>query len=127
MTKGRPPKPLKSEEPFLLAVGDQFRFGPGTRIRAQDNQSEGFNPGDQVYLVVGTAMTGGGTGHGLHDVYPDGHEVRAVPVGTPAEEIGTRFVRFYQSGSFASDLMPPPVILLKRNAGEVVELWAGEE
>lgn len=46
------------------------------------------------YVVTGTAMDGGGTGHGPHDVFPNGHHVFAEKLDN-----GTR-VDFYQSGAF---------------------------
>lgn len=121
--RGRPPKPSKAEEPFRLQPGDQFRFGPGTLIRVNGDGAQGADPGDQEFVVVGTAMTGGGIGHG--DVYPDGYEVRAVPLGTALQAIGTEMVRFYQSGAFASNITPPPVILTVRAVPEVAQKWAG--
>lgn len=53
------------------------------------------------FLVVDTAMTGGGTGHGRHDVYPDGHRVTAVELDKNNQvKQGGLQVEFYQSGSF---------------------------
>lgn len=53
------------------------------------------------YLVIETKMDGGGTAHGPHDVYPDGHHVYCQKI----EEINykralTVRVDFYQSGCF---------------------------
>lgn len=49
------------------------------------------------YVVYKTANDGGGTGHGPHDVYPDGHHVYC-------ERLDDRTVKvdFYQSGSFTA-------------------------
>ena len=52
------------------------------------------------YVVIKTAMDGGGTGHGVHDTYPNGHHVWCEKmfdggIGHP----GIR-VDFYQTGSF---------------------------
>ena len=49
------------------------------------------------YVVYKTANDGGGTGHGPHDVYPDGHHVYC-------ERVDDSFVRldFYQSGYFTA-------------------------
>ena len=61
----------------------------------------GLIPG-RLYAVLRTEMTGGGTGHGPHDVYPDGHEVTAVrlsPSHRPLKAVG-RKIKFYQSGCF---------------------------
>ena len=46
---------------------------------------------------------GGGTGHGAHDVYPDGHHVHCV------HENGKHNIDFYQSGAFTAmikDIVP---------------------
>ncbi|MBE4286747.1 hypothetical protein HJ070_22990 [Vibrio parahaemolyticus] len=48
------------------------------------------------YIVIKTEMTGGGTGHGANDVYPDGHKV------TCKREDGKYTVSFYQSGCFTA-------------------------
>jgi hypothetical protein len=63
--------------------------------------------GAGTYRVVSTAMTGGGTGHGPRDVYPDGHQL------TLMREIGG-FIdwkqqpkQFYQSGCFMDAYMLP--------------------
>lgn len=53
------------------------------------------------FVVVKTQMTGGGTGHGPHDVYPDGHEVtiRQLKKDGTYDDEGQAY-RFYQSGAF---------------------------
>jgi hypothetical protein len=53
------------------------------------------------FVVVKTNMTGGGTGHGPHDIYPDGHEVtiRQLKRDGSYNDKGAKFY-FYQSGSF---------------------------
>lgn len=56
------------------------------------------------YVVYKTAMEGGGTGMGPHDVYPDGHHVYCEKLDDPSQKID-----FYQSGSFTAmlpDLKP---------------------
>lgn len=49
------------------------------------------------YIVIKTAMDGGGHGHGAHDVYPDGHHVYCVSV-----DDSNRKIDFYQSGAFTA-------------------------
>ena len=46
------------------------------------------------YVVTKTSFDGGGTGHGPHDVYADGHHVFCENIVNGAQ------VEFYQSGSF---------------------------
>lgn len=48
------------------------------------------------YIVTSTSFTGGGTGHGPHDVYPNGHLVKCSSVD------GLHEVSFYQSGCFTA-------------------------
>lgn len=57
----------------------------------------GFFEGD--YIVVKTTKDGGGTGHGPHDVYPDGHHVWCEKI-MPERNHGTIKIEFFQSGSF---------------------------
>jgi len=49
------------------------------------------------YVVYKTSYDGGGTGHGPHDIYPDGHHVFC-------ERLDDRKVKvdFYQSGCFTA-------------------------
>lgn len=48
------------------------------------------------YIVIKTGVTGGGTGHGANDVYPDGYKV------TCKREDEEYTVSFYQSGCFTA-------------------------
>lgn len=48
------------------------------------------------YIVTSTSFSGGGTGHGPHDVYPNGHLVKCTSVD------GFHVVSFYQSGCFTA-------------------------
>lgn len=67
------------------------------------------------WVVLHTEMSGGGTGHGPHDVYPDGHRVKARrlrPDGTydpDGQEIG-----FYQSGCFIGMVEPDKVTITRQ-------------
>ena len=49
------------------------------------------------YIVYDTTYDGGGTGHGPHDIYPDGHHVFC-------RQISNRDIKidFYQSGAFTA-------------------------
>ena len=53
-----------------------------------------FGKSNTLYIVIHTEMTGGGTGHGRHDVYPDLHCVTARKIQLN-QELGTE-KRFYQ-------------------------------
>ncbi len=55
------------------------------------------------YIVTKTSMSGGGTGHEIHDVYPNGHKVIAKRIVKPLvgdKKISDFEISFYQSGSF---------------------------
>ena len=58
--------------------------------------------GTKHFTVIHTDMTGGGTGHGPHDVYPDGHQVIA-------EDGAGRRVLFFQSGCFVGMVTPDDI------------------
>jgi hypothetical protein len=53
------------------------------------------------YVVVSTALTGGGTGHGPHDVYPDGWYVTAKKLKGEKYDSKGKEISFYQSGCFS--------------------------
>jgi hypothetical protein len=63
--------------------------------------------GRDRWVVVATVMTGGGTGHGPHDIYPDGHRLtlRRLLPGTDNIDWATPEEEFYQSGSFVEKVM----------------------
>lgn len=52
------------------------------------------------YIVIKTSVSGGGTGHGSHDVYPDGHCVFCEKIVNKNDHPIT--VYFYQTGAFTA-------------------------
>jgi hypothetical protein len=58
-----------------------------------------------LFVVTGTEMSGGGTGHGPGDIYPDGHGVTAQRITTEGWAMGDK-VFFRQSGSFTNMILP---------------------
>ena len=58
------------------------------------------------YVVVKTTFSGGGTGHGPHDVFPDGHHVyceKLIPPDLPSYEHHEHWkLDFYQTGCFTA-------------------------
>jgi hypothetical protein len=70
-----------------------------------DTTAPNFSASD--WEVLETKYTGGGTGMGPHDIYPDGHHVRAKLVG------GDVTVEFYQSGYFSGMIPREDVQLVK--------------
>lgn len=74
-----------------------------------EQQTEQFILKEGEFIVTKTTFDGGGTGHGPHDVYPDGHHVfcKALKDGKYNEN-GVE-ISFYQSGSFTcmiTDIVP---------------------
>jgi hypothetical protein len=67
--------------------------------------SERILEGKYNYQVLFTQKSGGGTGHGPNDVYPDGHQV--ILINNELEEDNNLFY-FYQTGSFVSSVMISP-------------------
>lgn len=64
-----------------------------------------------LYVVTETDFTGGGTGHGANDIYPDGHEVTASKLKNNKFNPKARPVRFYQTGCFCNMVEPDKVTL----------------
>ena len=67
-----------------------------------------------TYVVTRTAMSGGGTGHGPHDVYPDGYKVAAIKLsnGETFNPKGLK-ISFYQSGCFTAMIYPSRIKKIK--------------
>jgi len=67
--------------------------------------------GEAKFVVERTAFTGGGTGHGPHDIYPDGHlsVVRRLRDDDTYDPDGEA-IEFYTSGSFTNQIEPDQVI-----------------
>lgn len=71
--------------------------------------------GDSLWVVIKTEMSGGGTGHGPHDVYPDGWGVTAAEITEDGSPTGRR-IFFRQSGCFTNELLPDAVKIVGRKA-----------
>ena len=63
--------------------------------------------GKGEWVVVSTCLTGGGTGHGPHDVYPDGHQLTLRLLKPDSDQIvwSRKAQQFYQSGCFVDAVM----------------------
>jgi hypothetical protein len=63
------------------------------------------------YVVEHAAMEGGGTGHGAHDIYPDGWHIRARKLKADGSynPMGVE-IEFYQSGAFTVVNEKVPVV-----------------
>jgi hypothetical protein len=64
------------------------------------------------YVVVNTALTGGGTGMGPHDIYPDGWHVTAKKLKNGEYDNDGLTIEFYQSGCF--NAMLPDIKPIRR-------------
>ena len=62
------------------------------------------------YLVVEAKWDGGGTGHGPHDVYPDGWSIVAKKLKDGNYDPEGNEIHFYQSGSFTIMHTDVPVL-----------------
>lgn len=76
------------------------------------------------YVVTKTVHDGGGTGHGAHDIYPDGHHVYAERF-LGAKEMRSEQPRwkidFYQTGAFTAMITRPIKVIGKAKAFWVKE------
>lgn len=72
------------------------------------------------YVVEKTEFTGGGTGHGPGDVYPDGHHVTATKLKKDNQYSATGIqVQFYQSGAFNCMVLPSEI----QPEGQMQKSW----
>ncbi len=59
------------------------------------------------YVITDTRIDGGGTGHGPHDIFPDGYHVTAVMLELDGSYNENRIcIDFYQSGCFTAMILP---------------------
>jgi hypothetical protein len=68
------------------------------------------------WIVVATTMSGGGTGMGPYDIYPDGHTLilrRLDANGNP--DFKSREKRFFQTGAFTDEEMLPYITPVKKD------------
>ena len=81
------------------------------------------------FLVVSTEMTGGGSGHGSGDSYPDGHLVyvkmfHGFDTTTGQPILDKSGLSFYQTGCFRGMIEPKEINLIKTLKREVKETWS---
>lgn len=62
------------------------------------------------YVVTNAGYSGGGTGHGPHDVYPDGWHVEAKKLKNGKFDEKGEEISFYQSGCFTAMNEDVPVV-----------------
>jgi hypothetical protein len=88
-----------------LAVGDVFLLKEGDNVffTGRTSHSDDVTISDKDagrYVAYKTTYDGGGTGHGMHDIYPDGHHVWCEEL----DAVKPRRFNFYQSGCFRNML-----------------------
>lgn len=71
------------------------------------------------WIVSKTTYDGGGTGHGPHDVYPNGHHVF---IEREVEDGKTLKANFYQSGAFTAMILPEDIEVV----GKAKKNWVME-
>jgi len=91
------------------------------------SQSGKLNPNGNDWLVVETAMTGGGGSH--NDVYPDGHHVKirmfhGFDSKTGDIKLDKGGLSFYQSGCFNGMIYPNDIEFVSELKKEVKETWS---
>lgn len=76
---------------------------------------------NKLYIVVATAMAGGGTADGPGDVYPNGHQLTLYEAeGFCATSLKPRNAKkFYQSGCFTDDCMLPYCEPVRNTSGKL--------
>jgi hypothetical protein len=72
--------------------------------------------GKGQWVVIKTRMSGGGTGHGPHDIYPDGWTLTLRKLHKKSNDINWKVPsqEFYQSGSFTSSFMLEDPVLVRK-------------
>lgn len=109
-----------------LETGDIFRFTLEARHKNK------YLDTTQTYIVVNTKYSGGRTGHGPHDVYPDGWNVQYTPI--PFEVLASKDTSFtitkknengsfYQSGCFNSIIDPEYIEKIGKMEKQIRFVW----
>lgn len=88
-----------SWEGFEITFEDALDF---VKSKAGEAKNKSFKIEEGDFIVVDTSFEGGGTGHGPHDVYPDGHRVYCKKLKNGKYDKNGVEVNFYQSGYFTA-------------------------
>jgi len=116
------------------AIVQSFESKLGLKIKADDAKAfiltqlpavkkEKFVLDEGEFVVIRTAMEGGGSGHGAGDTYPDGHHVfckRLNADGTYNDK-GTE-INFYQSGCFTGTILPKDISVIRIQPKKLVNI-----
>lgn len=107
-------------EPRMPQVGDviscrEFRKSSGepdsfSSFKVKHDGQCRFQEPTAAFVVERTSFDGGGTGHGRHDVYPDGHHVWVRMLGDDgAYDPNGDSISFYTSGDFTGQIDPKAI------------------
>lgn len=111
----------------LCAVGDVIKSDKFYVWRKNRDGSYHLSSGPTVsgneWLVIETKMTGGGTGHGPHDVFPDGHEVTIQMLNYGNKPDTSLTLKFYQNGCFINMIPPENIKWIKTLKKGVTVVW----
>ena len=93
-----PHKNVYFNRPFSTELTrDKITIGEPRYSGAENTGAFDARPFAGDYTVVRAELNGGGTGHGPHDIYPDGHHVYCEKLAHPQIEVD-----FFQTGCFTA-------------------------
>lgn len=92
---------------YVLRKDQIFKF-----VNFKHKDSEFYD----TFYVKEVSYGGGGSGHGQHDIYPDGHFVTAFGLNCAKE------ISFYQSGCFNNMIYPINIELISGPEDKEVKL-----
>lgn len=96
-TKSYPVHYSKSESERVKEAAKTGKIPPKDYVK--DLGAYDLSRASARFVVTSAIMTGGGTGHGPHDIYPDGLRIRAKRLDKKQETI-----EFFLSGCFTNKL-----------------------
>lgn len=79
---------------------DESKVVEFVKANVPEQNKEKFTLEEGEFVVVKTTYDGGGTGHGSHDVYPDGYRVYCKALKNGEYDENGIEISFYQSGCF---------------------------
>ena len=107
---------------IIKGIQESFDFRVGIHVESEEAETfvssileeykeERFDTSIFIgeYVVVHTELSGGGFGHGIHDEYPDGHEVRCKKMKEGLYDPKGIEITFYQSGCFSNMITPEQI------------------
>jgi hypothetical protein len=83
---------------------DEIKKFISTQVPQRWYEKDLFCMPEGEFVEIDARSAGGGTGHGPHDVYPDGHQIIARKLINGVYDPTAPTVRFYQSGCFTNQI-----------------------